>query len=161
MPLNIDIQQILLHMLNFVILFAALWFLLYKPVKKFMDDREASYKKASDEAGEKMKKADDALAGLDGALEEKKKQAEAERTALLASAQTACKEKLDEAEKRAEQIVSDARAEAEAIRKKAVSQSSRDISELAVESVEKAVMASAEEAFETFLNTVEKEQNHE
>ena len=51
MPLNIDIQQILLHMLNFAILFAALYFLLYKPVKKFMDNRDKYY----DELDEKYK----------------------------------------------------------------------------------------------------------
>ena len=39
MPLNIDWQQILLHLLNFVILFAGRWLLLYKPVKKFMNGR--------------------------------------------------------------------------------------------------------------------------
>ena len=33
MPLNINLQQILLHALNFVILFGALYFLLYKPVR--------------------------------------------------------------------------------------------------------------------------------
>ena len=31
MPLNINLQQILLHALNFVILFGAMYFLLYKP----------------------------------------------------------------------------------------------------------------------------------
>ena len=36
MPLNIDWQQILLHLLNFVILAGGLYFLLYKPVKNFM-----------------------------------------------------------------------------------------------------------------------------
>ena len=161
MPLNIDIQQILLHMLNFVILFAALWFLLYKPVKKFIDDREAAYKKTSDEAEAKMKKADEALSGLSAALAEKEEEAARERTRILASAQAAYQEKLDEAQKRADRIVEDARAEADTIRQKAVRRSSRDISELAVESVEKAVMSSAEEAFETFLSTVEKEQSNE
>ena len=38
-PLNIDWQQILLHVLNFVILFGGLYFLLYKPVKNFMAKR--------------------------------------------------------------------------------------------------------------------------
>ena len=41
MPLNINLQQILLHALNFVILFGAMYFLLYKPVKSFMDSRKA------------------------------------------------------------------------------------------------------------------------
>ena len=43
MPLNINLQQILLHALNFVILFGALYFLLYKPVRDFMDSRKAHY----------------------------------------------------------------------------------------------------------------------
>ena len=33
-PLNVDWQQILLHLFNFIILFGGLWLLLYKPVKK-------------------------------------------------------------------------------------------------------------------------------
>ena len=41
LPLNIDFQQILLHMLNIVLLFGGLYLLLYKPVKKFMDERAA------------------------------------------------------------------------------------------------------------------------
>ena len=45
MPLNINLQQILLHALNFVILFGAMYFLLYKPVKSFMDSRKAHYEK--------------------------------------------------------------------------------------------------------------------
>ena len=43
MPLNIDWQQILLHLLNFLILFAGLYFILYKPVKKFMKKRADGY----------------------------------------------------------------------------------------------------------------------
>ena len=39
MPLNINFQQVFLHMLNFALLFGAMYFLLYKPVKKFMDSR--------------------------------------------------------------------------------------------------------------------------
>lgn len=39
MPLNIDIVQILLHMLNFVILAGALALLVYKPVSKFLASR--------------------------------------------------------------------------------------------------------------------------
>ena len=45
MPLNINLQQILLHLLNFVILFVILYFLLYSPIKKFMEKRTEEYKK--------------------------------------------------------------------------------------------------------------------
>ena len=39
LPLNIDFQQILLHLLNFVILAGGLYLLLYKPVNKFIKKR--------------------------------------------------------------------------------------------------------------------------
>ena len=50
MPLNINLQQILLHALNFVILFGALYFLLYRPVKTYMDGRRAHYAKLDEDA---------------------------------------------------------------------------------------------------------------
>ena len=43
MPLNIDFTQVLLHMLNFVILAGALGFLLFKPITKFMADRQKHF----------------------------------------------------------------------------------------------------------------------
>lgn len=54
-PLNIDWQQILLHLLNFVILAGGLYLLLYKPVKTFMEKRQQYYQeqdaKACKDAG--------------------------------------------------------------------------------------------------------------
>ena len=44
MPLNIDPQQILLHLFNMVLLFGILYILLYKPVHDFMDKREEEYR---------------------------------------------------------------------------------------------------------------------
>ena len=40
-PLNIDWQQILLHLLNFAILAGGLYLLLFKPVKAFMENGKA------------------------------------------------------------------------------------------------------------------------
>ena len=53
-PLNVDWQQILLHLFNFIILFGGLWLLLYKPVKNFMAKREAYYKDMDKAAAEKL-----------------------------------------------------------------------------------------------------------
>ena len=39
-PLNIDWQQILLHMFNLIILTGGLYFLLYQPVTAFMKKRQ-------------------------------------------------------------------------------------------------------------------------
>ena len=54
MPLNIDWQQILLHLLNFTLLFGILYFLLYKPVKDFMDKRVQHYQELDDQAKEAL-----------------------------------------------------------------------------------------------------------
>ena len=160
MPLNIDFQQIFLHMLNFVILFAVLYVLLYKPVKKFMDDREAEYKRASDEAAMKLKKAEDALGSLDNELAAKEKEASEKRSAMLSEAQDQYNRKISDAERAAAKILEDAGVQAEAIRKKAVEQSGEDISQLVIVSVKKAVLNS-EEAFDAFLDDVEKDAEDE
>ena len=58
MPLNIDPQQILLHWMNLAILIGGLYFLLYKPVKQFMEKREAHYKDLDAQAAEKLAQAE-------------------------------------------------------------------------------------------------------
>ena len=49
-PLNIDWQQILLHLFNFTILAGGLYLLLYRPVKEFMQKRDAYYQGINDQA---------------------------------------------------------------------------------------------------------------
>ena len=56
-PLNINFQQILLHLLNFVILAGGLYFLLYGPVKKFMDGRQKHYSDLKAQTEDELAKA--------------------------------------------------------------------------------------------------------
>ena len=56
-PLNVDWQQILLHWMNLAILTGGLYFLLYKPVKQFMEKREAYYRDLEDQAAGKIGRA--------------------------------------------------------------------------------------------------------
>ena len=77
MPLNINLQQILLHALNFVILFGAMYFLLYKPVKSFMDSRKAHYEKMDEDAKAVLAEAEKTKAGYEAQL---KSAASARRT---------------------------------------------------------------------------------
>ena len=60
LPLNIDWQQILLHLFNFLILAGGLYLLLYKPVKQFMDKREQTYQAMNDAADQKAQQAQQA-----------------------------------------------------------------------------------------------------
>ena len=69
MPLNIDFQQIFLHLLNFTILFGALYFLLYSPVKNFMAKRTAYYEDMDNQARQRLEDADQVKADYEQKLE--------------------------------------------------------------------------------------------
>ena len=61
-PLNIDWQQILLHLLNFVILAGGLYLLLYKPVKTFMEKRQQYYQEQDAKAAKTLADAEKTMA---------------------------------------------------------------------------------------------------
>ena len=101
-PLNIDWQQILLHLLNFVILFAGLYLLLYKPVKAFMKKRSEHYEKMQKDAEEKNAAADRArteyegkLASVDREIEEKRAAAKKELDGYEAMRKNAAEEEAE------------------------------------------------------------------
>lgn len=54
MPLNIDFLQILLHILNFLILFGGLTLLLFKPITDFLNKRTEYFRNAEQEIKEKQ-----------------------------------------------------------------------------------------------------------
>ena len=108
LPLNIDFQQVLLHLFNFTVLFGVLYFLLYKPVKDFMDQRTAMYKKMDDDAKDALQDAENAksrylekLAAAEEEIEEKKDAAYKEQEKERAV-------RLKQAEEEAAKIVADA-----------------------------------------------------
>ena len=112
MPLNIDWQQILLHLLNFLILAVGLYLLLYKPVKAFMKKREDSY-------AEREKKTEEALRDAEkrrGEYEDKLARAGEEIADIRQKASAAMEPvkaaKLRDAQSYAAQLVAAARATA-------------------------------------------------
>lgn len=157
MPLNIDWQQILLHLLNFVILFAGLWLLLYKPVKKFMNGRREKYEKMdadaqqkSAEAEEKRAEYEQKLASADAEIEEKRAAARKELDDYENMRKSA-------AEEEASAIVSTARENAAREKERAVSDARSEIAGLVTEATEKLVLKeSASEAYDEFLDAAEK-----
>ena len=81
-PLNIDWQQILLHLLNFVILAGGLYLLLYKPVKTFMEKRQQYYQEQDAKAAKTLADAEKTAAEVRQQL----KNADADAAAKLAAA---------------------------------------------------------------------------
>lgn len=157
MPLNIDFQQILLHLLNFTVLFAILYFLLYKPVKKFMDQRVEYYKNLDEESKAKLADAEKAkeeyqekLALVDDEISAKKRQAHRD----IEDAHAA---KIKSAKEEADQIIANAHKTIEDERAKMLKEAQSEITDMVVNAAEKLVAQSTtSKSFDNFLDVAER-----
>ena len=157
MPLNIDWQQILLHLFNFLILGVGLYLLLYKPVKKFMKEREDAYAereadtaKAKEDAENSRREYDDKLARAEEEIASMKREA-------ALSAENARKERMQAAEAEAEKIVADAKAAAVKEHDRIVGKAGDDIRDIVGKIAEKVGPANnVDAAYEEFLAAAEK-----
>ena len=162
MPLNIDWQQILLHLLNFLILATGLTLLLYKPVKRFMKKREDEYaareentKKALEDAERKGAEYEQRLSDANARIAEMKKAAADE-------ADAARSEKLRAAEREAKKIVENARVKARAEHDKIIDGIGDDIRDLVDAMAGKVALSnSVDEAYESFLKSAEEDARKE
>ena len=162
MPLNIDWQQILLHLLNFLILATGLTLLLYKPVKRFMKKREDEYaareektKKALEDAERKGAEYEQRLRDANARIAEMKKAAADE-------ADVARSEKLRAAEREAKKIVENARVKARAEHDKIIDGIGDDIRDLVDAMAGKVALSnSVDEAYESFLKSAEEDARNE
>lgn len=136
-PLNIDWQQILLHLFNFAILAGGLYFLLYKPVKKFMDQREASYIEREENIAQKELAAEKGLAQIEEKKAALAKELESEREEALAKVKAETALRISEAEEKKAQIIADAKAIAEADKNKMITEARDEIIDLASKMAEK------------------------
>ena len=158
-PLNIDWQQILLHLFNFVILAAGLYFMLYKPVKKFMAEREDHYKQMDDSAASKLEQASaledeyrKKLEKADEELRQKKEQSSRELDALKSA-------ELQSARDEAQKILSDARQSANAERDKIISSAQQEIGELAAAAAKRLIHSSMDGVYDDFFAAAGGESN--
>ena len=157
MPLNINLQQILLHALNFVILFGAMYFLLYKPVKSFMDSRKAHYEKMDEDAKAVLAEAEKTKAGYEAQLKSADEEiARRQRDAL----QHAVDERRAQAEQQAGEIVRKAREDAAREHERVMEQAKGEISELMSAAAEKLVLSSTSDAYDKFLDTAEERKDN-
>ncbi len=158
MPLNIDWQQILLHLLNFAILAFGLYILLYNPVKKFMKSREDYYRerdekaeKSLDDAEKKSEEYSQRLSEIDKEISDKKKEADIqlEETREIM---------LNQARSEADAILADARKKAQEEKNRIIEDANSQIKDMVAEISEKVILKTgASEAYEQFLSAVEKD----
>ena len=154
MPLNIDWQQILLHLLNFVILAGGLYFLLYKPVKDFMGKRAQQYRELDEQARRDREEAK----AMRRAAKEKLNAVHEEIAQMRIKAG-------DEIEAEKQQMILEARADARRIletagktadqrSKKVIADTNEQIRDLAMEAVHKILVSDAN-ALDRFLDETE------
>lgn len=162
MPLNIDWQQILLHLFNFIILFAILYFLLYKPVKQFMDKRTEYYKKLDEEAkanlADSQKVKEEYAERLSAADEEISARKEKARKEI----EEANAERIKRAQEEADKIVRDAHVSIKSERAKMLKEVQNEISDIVSSATEKVILqASTSQSYEQFLAAAERGEKDE
>ncbi len=153
MPLNINLQQILLHMLNFVILIGGLYMLLFKPVRDFMDKRQAAYQKADEDAKNAISNAEAKVAEYNSKIGNADKEIAAKRAESLKAAEKEASEKIEAAEEEAKGILADARANAEAEKKSILASAQTEIRDIALEAAKK--IATSGDTLADFLDSNE------
>ena len=156
LPLNIDWQQILLHLLNFVILFGILFFFLYKPVKDFMDKREESYKKQRDDAKNALDEAERIKAEYEGKIagaEEEISAMKAEAGAKTAEERTRM---LEQTKTEAAGILEAAKKRGEIEHDKISAEAQQEIADIVTTATEKIVLsADVSKSYDEFLKSAE------
>ncbi len=157
-PLNIDLQQILLHLFNFAILAGGLYLLLYCPVKEFIAKRKAHYQSMDREAAEKLAHVEaleaehqQRLDAVEQELRERRAQAKQE---LAQTTET----RLTEARIQAEKIISDAQEAARREHDKILYEAQKELVDLAVAATEKLARGSGD--YDRFLDLAERGENH-
>lgn len=160
-PLNIDWQQILLHLFNFAILSGGLYLLLYRPVKQFMDQRQAYYQNLHEEAEQVKEQADQMkadyqakMAQVDDDMAQRRADMEKELNALRAQQVAAAKQE-------AEEILSKAQESARREKAEMISKASKELMDMAVTAAEKIVLGSDGDPYEQFLSLAERRGSHE
>ena len=159
MPLNIDWQQILLHWMNLAILTGGLYFLLFKPVKQFMEKREAYYQERDEEAAGKLAEAERIKAEYQAKLDAADEEIRQSRAKAQQAVQQSAEEQLSRVQAQAQQILTHARAEAEHDREEILRSSQRELRKLAAQATKK--LAFQADPFDQFLDLAEEGEEYE
>ena len=156
MPLNINFTQIFLHLLNFLILFAVLYFLLYKPVKNFMAKREQTYRDMDDEARDNLRVSEETKATYETRMADAENEISQMRQKSRQEIEKNRETQLQAAKDEAERIIREAKDEAGREKQKIIAEAQAEISEMVTDATEKlALQATAGEAFDQFLSAVD------
>ena len=137
MPLNIDILQILLHALNFLILAGGLVLILFKPVEKFLNGRKEYYENAEKEINESREQNEKLKEQYEIKLKEANEQITEMRISAEKEIADISKASLEKAKETAKLIVAAAEKEAENRKEQILDSAQTEIGELVVSATQK------------------------
>lgn len=158
MPLNIDLQQVFLHLLNVAILFAALYFILYKPVRRFMEARREEYEERESRTQEELRAAEQSRADYEEKLANAQEEISKMREMARAETRAEREKRLTAAQAEADRIVATAQNTAHTERERILADAQKEIAQIVTDATEKiAVEGDTSAAYESFLKTVEGE----
>ena len=155
--LGLSLTKVLLHLLNFAILFVCLWLILYKPVKKAIDDRQARIAKEKEETEENLRLSEEAKRESERRFGEIDQEIEEKRKASERSAAEAYEKTVSEANARAAGIIADAEKEAQAQTERAISEAKEEIKDVAISLAESIIGSHIDEVDDAMIDAAIKD----
>lgn len=144
-------------MFNLIILGFGLYFILYKPVKAFMDKREAYYKDLDDSANKKNEDADKLLKEYQDKLAKADEEIKGKKNVAMKELDDKVNSELNKAKEDAKRIVEDAKAQGQKKHDELVESANKDICDLAIKATSKLVDKTLDDSYDEFLLAVKKE----
>jgi F-type H+-transporting ATPase subunit b len=134
---GVDFRLLIIQAINFGLLLSVLWYFLYRPLSKMLDERRGKIEEGVDNA----LKAEEKLSQIEGERESIIKDATQQAGILVEQGKHRGEEKMGEivksAQDKSEQIVHDAKAHAEESKRQALEESKAEIAKMAMLSAEK------------------------
>ena len=134
--LRIDINLIF-TVINILVLFGGLWFVLFKPVRKILDERQAEADREYDNAKQKQEEADELKEKYDASLAELEENRADAMTEARRKADGEYQRIIGHAEAQAKDITDRATLEAENQKKKILKSAEEEIADMVVEAAGK------------------------
>ena len=136
-PLSLDLWNILFHMINLVILIVALYFLLFKPTKKFMAKRKEEIVRITQENEELQASTKKVKEEYDDLIEKSKADAAKANEEALKAAKLRAETIEEEARQKAKEIIEHANQNLEAEKEKLANDVKNQVSVISVEIAKK------------------------
>lgn len=150
MPLNIDWQQILLHLFNFSLLSLGLYILLYKPVKNFMDARTAYYEGLEKETEVRLANAKELEEAKQKELDNVHAEMDEVREKILKESQEQAKQNIESSKEQGKHIIEQAKQNANKEHEAIINDAKKEIRQMAITATEK-IVAKDQDIFDEFI----------